>query len=152
TEREIVIGNTSQLGAGYLHPACARLHLDMADLADRLRENSKLLEDADVDALVAAIAGEPAAPAMQAAPKVVARGEAPAPTTPWGGGLAPADGRLEKGDARGELIAIAPELTAPTDEARRRELGARAAELEKGALAKWKKEIDTAEVKVVGLF
>lgn len=48
TEREVEYGGMGRTGAGYLHPKCAGAHLEQADLAAALRQNSRGLSDADL--------------------------------------------------------------------------------------------------------
>lgn len=55
-ERELDYGGMGRKSAGYLHPKCARAHLEVPDLPEKLRRNSRGLSDADVAELEAELA------------------------------------------------------------------------------------------------
>lgn len=145
-EREINAGSFVQTGAGYLHPACAVVHLSDPELGEILKRNSSMLSAAEKAELagmcVAAGKASANAPSATAAPARSKAETTPRPRTDSGEELVLADELIEREDPRGELIVVATELARlGIDDARGPALARRAKELEPAAREAWAKDI-----------
>lgn len=150
-EREIQIGNFTQVGAGYLHPACAVVHLEDPELGARLLDASPLLDKKDCEEL-AALCNAAAKNTLKkkTTPKNENEERAETSDAPKKSAIAKrggeelvfADQLIEKGDLRGELIVVESELEeVGIDAPRGATLHARALELRPKATAAWSKEL-----------
>jgi hypothetical protein len=146
-EREIQTGSFTQVGAGYLHPACAVAHLEDPELGARLKSASPLLDKKDCEEIATLCdAAAKSAPAPKKKEKEKEKPGATTKRTGSGDELVFADQLIEKGDPRGELIVVASELDEiGIDSAKGAKLHARALELLPKATAAWSKELGIAK-------
>jgi len=140
-EREIATGAFTRMGAGYLHPACAVAELGEPNLGEILANNSSMLSRADAKEL-SALCDAAAASSPPSAKKAAAPDVKPAPREDEGADMVLADTLMDRGDVRGELIALEAQLasTSPADE-RWASASARVEEIRPLAAAAWKKEL-----------